>query len=141
VPPSATSFETLEAEIAVIGAGPAGLSAAIRAANAGADVVVLDERDELGGQYFKPRSHGYRGLHKPDRQHQSGSDLRARAEASGARIISGQSIWFARPDGDGLELRSFGATGGFRLCARAVILASGAYERPAMVPGWTVPGV
>jgi glycine/D-amino acid oxidase-like deaminating enzyme len=141
VPPSATSLETLEAEIAVIGAGPAGLSAAIRAANAGADVVVLDERDELGGQYFKPRSQGYRGLHKPDRQHQRGSDLRARAKASGARIISGQSIWFARPDGDGFELRSFGATGGFRLCARAVILASGAYERPAMVPGWTMPGV
>ena len=141
MPPSATSFETLEAEIVVIGAGPAGLSAAIRAANAGADVVVLDERDEPGGQYFKPRSHGYRGRHKSDRQHQRGSELRARAEASGAHIISGQSIWFARPDGDGFELRSFGSTGGFRLRASAVILASGAYERPAMVPGWTMPGV
>ena len=72
VPTPASSFETLEAEIAIIGAGPAGLSATIRAANAGADVVVLDERDEPGGQYFKPRSHGYRGRHKLDRQHQRG---------------------------------------------------------------------
>ena len=141
VPTPASSFETLEAEITIIGAGPAGLSATIRATNAGADVVVLDERDEPGGQYFKPRSHGYRGRHKSDRQHQRGSDLRACAKEAGARIISGQSIWFARPDGDGFELRSFGSTGSFRLRTRSLILASGAYERPAMVPGWTMPGV
>ena len=61
----------IKAEIVVIGAGPAGLTAAVRAATAGADVVVLDERGEPGGQYFKPRSDGFRGEAGPDRQHRS----------------------------------------------------------------------
>lgn len=49
VPPRPGPVQTLKTEIAVIGAGPAGLSAALRAATAGADVVVLDERGEPGG--------------------------------------------------------------------------------------------
>jgi len=52
-------------DILVVGAGPAGLSAAIAAAEAGADVVVLDERETPGGQYLKPlatsHSHAARG--------------------------------------------------------------------------------
>ena len=42
-----------EVEILVIGAGPAGLSAAIEAAKYGADVLVVDENDKPGGQLFK----------------------------------------------------------------------------------------
>ena len=41
-------------DVLVLGAGPAGLAAAIAAAEAGAGVVVLDERDAPGGQYHKP---------------------------------------------------------------------------------------
>lgn len=132
--------QELDAEIAIIGAGPAGLTAAVHAATAGADVVVLDERGEPGGQYFKPRSEGYRGRFTIDRQHRRGDDLRARALACGARVFGFQSVWFARHDESGFELRSFGSSGGLRLRARAVILASGAFERPVMVPGWTLPG-
>ncbi|TFL18493.1 FAD-dependent oxidoreductase [Jannaschia formosa] len=139
-PPAPPAFDTAETEIAVIGAGPAGLSAAIHAAKAGASVLVLDERGEPGGQYFKPRSEGYRGGHAPDRQHRRGAALRAEAEAAGIRILSGQSLWFARAEGDGFALRSLGDAGGWRMTARAVILATGAYERPAMAPGWTLPG-
>ena len=43
----------IETDIAVVGAGPAGLSAALAAANAGARVVVLDEYAEPGGQFYK----------------------------------------------------------------------------------------
>ena len=140
-PPHPVVLQEVDAEIAVIGAGPAGLSAAVLAATAGADVVVLDERGEPGGQYFKPRSEGYRGRSGLDRQHRRGVGLRARAVTCGTRIFSSQSVWFARSDGNGFELRSLGETGGVRLRTRAVILAVGAYERPAMVPGWTLPGV
>jgi glycine/D-amino acid oxidase-like deaminating enzyme len=130
-----------EAEIVVVGAGPAGLSAASHAAESGARVLVLDERGEAGGQYFKPRSDGYRGARAPDRQHQRGAGLRARAEASGARLLTGQNLWFARGETDGFALRSLGEAEGWHITARAVILATGAYERPPMVPGWTLPGV
>ncbi len=140
-PPSAVLPEAAEAEIVIIGSGPAGLSAALHAATAGASVLVVDEREAPGGQYFKPRSQGYRGAHPPDRQHRRGDALRARAMAAGARFVFGQTLWFARRAGDGFELRSLGASSGLTLRARAVILAAGAYERPAMVPGWTLPGV
>ena len=40
-------------ELIVIGAGPAGLSAAIEAAKTGMKVVVFDENSRPGGQLFK----------------------------------------------------------------------------------------
>ncbi len=139
--PCAVPSETLHTEIAIVGAGPAGLTAAVEAAGAGADVVVLDDRDDPGGQYFKPRSAGYRASRSPDRQHRRGDDLRAEAVACGARLVTGQGVWFARGTGEGFELRSLGGAGGVILRARVVLLAPGAHERPAMVPGWTLPGV
>lgn len=46
-------MKKFETEIAVIGAGSAGLSAAIQAASAGAKVLVIDENNRPGGQLFK----------------------------------------------------------------------------------------
>ena len=60
-----------EPEILVIGAGPGGLSAAIAARRAGAEVVVVDERSQPGGQYFKQL--GVAGGAPADRQHQEGA--------------------------------------------------------------------
>ncbi|MEM1428397.1 MAG: FAD-dependent oxidoreductase [Pseudomonadota bacterium] len=142
IPPQAADPQEAEAEIAIVGAGPAGLSAACVAAEAGASVAVLDERSDPGGQYFKPRSAGNRSARPPDRQHRRGDALRARAVASGARLLTGHAVWSARARaGGGFELRSLGPDGSLRLHTGAVILASGAYERPAMVRGWTLPGV
>ncbi|EFH10653.1 (2Fe-2S)-binding protein, partial [Teichococcus cervicalis] len=57
-------------DLLVVGAGPAGLSAAIEAARAGAQVLVLDERDAPGGQYLKPLA-AHRAA-RPDAQHRRG---------------------------------------------------------------------
>ena len=43
----------MKAELAVIGAGPAGLCAAIEAAKTGVDVTIIDENSRAGGQLFK----------------------------------------------------------------------------------------
>ncbi|NKB27854.1 MAG: FAD-dependent oxidoreductase [Rhodobacteraceae bacterium] len=48
----------MEPEVLVIGGGAGGLSAAISARQAGASVVVLDERKVPGGQYFKQSADG-----------------------------------------------------------------------------------
>lgn len=142
MPPGAAPVRTVEVDLAIVGAGPAGLAAAGIAAGAGARVAVLDERTETGGQYFKPRTAGYRGHLPHDRQHRRGIALRDEVTASGAEIIADQTVWFARRDASGgFDLHSFGASEALQLNARAVILASGAYERPAVVPGWTLPGV
>jgi NADPH-dependent 2,4-dienoyl-CoA reductase/sulfur reductase-like enzyme len=43
----------IECDLAVVGAGPAGLAAAGEAAAHGLSVVVLDDNARPGGQYFR----------------------------------------------------------------------------------------
>lgn len=126
--------------VLIIGAGPAGLTAAIACRELGVDVIVLDERDALGGQYFKPRTHMSRHSHASDAQHRAGDALRARAQGIDIRL--GHTVWFSRcrPDGQ-FDIRAAGPRARLHVTAKAVILATGAYELPAMVPGWTLPGV
>ena len=124
-------------DVLVVGAGPAGLSAAIVAAEHGATVVVLDERDSTGGQYLKPlaTSHSHAA---PDRQFRQGAALRAQAEAAGVVFAFGATVWGAfAPD----EVAALVAGENTIFRPRRLILAAGAHERPVPIPGWTLPGV
>src|SRR5262249_17288828 len=125
-------------EILVIGAGPAGLSAAIAARRAGAAVTVVDERPAAGGQYFKQVLVKEAGIAAPDRQHVEGARLIARAREAGVQIPSRVEIWGAfGPQ----EL--IGTEDGIvrRFAPARLIVATGAYERGVPLPGWTLPGV
>ena len=135
--PARDAAEERACDVLVVGAGPAGLAAGIAAAEAGASVVVLDERDAPGGQYHKPlaASHADRA---PDGQHREGAALRARAERAGVRIESGAVAWGAFGPGEiAAVVRGIAVT--FR--PRRLVLAPGAHERPVPLPGWTLPGV
>ena len=57
------SVSKAEIEVAIIGGGPAGLSAAIVAAKNGADVHLFDENSNLGGQLVK-QTHQFFGRHE-----------------------------------------------------------------------------
>ena len=57
----------IERDIVVIGSGPAGLCAAIEAAEAGAKVLIVDENAKPGGQLFK-QIHKFFG----SREHRAG---------------------------------------------------------------------
>ena len=52
-PPEFRDARVVEADIIVIGGGPAGLMGALNAADAGAEVVLIDENPMLGGQLVK----------------------------------------------------------------------------------------
>ena len=151
VPPPACRVPETDRDLLVIGAGPAGLAAAEAAARAGVSVTVLDERHEPGGQYFKPLapSHRFASLRARDRQFASGAALVERVRAAGAEIASSATVWSAHgcgraaeggePMAAEVEVLADGIARRYR--ARQLIVATGAYERPHPVPGWTLPGV
>ncbi|HEX4769126.1 MAG TPA: FAD-dependent oxidoreductase [Lichenihabitans sp.] len=133
-----------EVDVLVVGAGPGGLAAAAAAGEAGLKVLVLDERPAPGGQYYKqPASPAAaRRVHGPDAQAREGATLIARVRALGIAIEGGTLVWGAtRTEAGNIEISSLceGVTGLIR--PRQLIVATGAYERPVVVPGWTLPGV
>lgn len=125
---------TIAPDILVIGGGAGGLSAAISARKTGASVVVLDERHVPGGQYFKQAAGG-RAL---DAQQRKGAALVQEARDSGAEMLGGVEVWGAF---DGPLILAEHQGGALIARPKAIIVATGAYERPCMVPGWTLPGV
>ncbi|MDE1179393.1 FAD/NAD(P)-binding oxidoreductase [Paraburkholderia sp.] len=126
-------------DVVVVGAGPAGLSAATRAATAGLSVVLLDEQDAVGGQI-------YRAIGRADARRKEilGPDYAAGAAIadafvrSGARHVSNASVWQVTRE-HAVHYLKDGKVASFQ--ARRVILATGALERPFPIPGWTLPGV
>lgn len=135
---SAPAIRVEHPELLIVGAGPGGLSAAIAARRAGADVVVLDERSRPGGQYFKQPDVAGSAIAAPDAQHREGAALIEAALSLGVAIRSGVTVWGAFAP---LEFAATDSGGAVRYQPKAAIVATGAYERGWPVPGWTLPGV
>jgi len=139
-PDQALIAERRAVDVLVIGGGAAGLNAAIAAREAGAEVLLLDERKVPGGQYFKQSSDPETVPMDP--QQAQGQTLVQAARAAGTEILSGVEVWGAFDTGEsGPEIMAADATHVYALTPRALIVATGAYERPLMIPGWTLPGV
>lgn len=127
-------------DIAVLGAGPAGSSAALAAAANGLRVVVLDEQVKAGGQVWRAKSTAI--LAAPSTpESRSGTDLRKRLAASDVVHFKATRVWhIAREDG----LWALHVTRdevSEVITAKALILGPGAREYVQPVPGWTLPGV
>jgi NADPH-dependent 2,4-dienoyl-CoA reductase/sulfur reductase-like enzyme len=132
-------------DVAVIGAGPAGLAAATAAAHRGASVTLIDEAPAPGGQIWRAE----RGTRLAAPVH----ERVAEAERLGVEFLAGTLAWAARRDRTLLltrlpEAAPEEATGSARhapeswaMRPRAIVLATGAHDRPFPFPGWTLPGV
>ena len=129
----------LQPEIAVVGAGPAGLSAALAAAEAGAQVTVIDAYHQPGGQYFRQPNVGIQ-LEQPEPRQREGYALWQKAAAAGVKFLLQTTVWGAF-EGKTLTLYHEAAKQTSEIQAKAIILATGTYERIAAFPGWTLPGV
>ncbi|HET8660495.1 MAG TPA: FAD-dependent oxidoreductase [Micromonosporaceae bacterium] len=129
--PAATSTPVeRRCDVAVVGAGPAGLAAAATAAGAGLGVVLLDAAPRAGGQFWRHRA-GDTGAGHRDWAVFAG--LRAEVE----RLVEHwrqTEVWFVEP---GFLLHT--STGVVR--ADRLVLATGAYDRTLPFPGWDLPGV
>jgi thioredoxin reductase len=137
---NASASEPLTPEILVLGGGAGGLNAAIAAAEAGAKVLLVDERPVAGGQFFKQRldSPAVAGAIPDDSQFAGGWALIAHARAAGVTIMPGCQVWGAF---EPLDLMIFDGSVSILCRPHRLIVAAGAYERGLPVPGWTLPGV
>jgi len=140
--PVAAQADDRACDVLVVGAGPAGLAAAIAAAEAGAAVVVLDERAAPGGQYHKPLAPSHQAT-APDAQFREGAALHARALRAGAAILQDATVWgaFAATAEQAGEVAAVIDGRAVTFHPRRLVLAPGAHERPMPLPGWTLPGV
>jgi len=122
----------LNVDVLIVGAGPAGMSAAVAAAKSGRRVVVLDDNPQAGGQIWRAATAG------STRQDPARAALIKALEASRARLLTGRQIVDAPGTG---VLRA--VCGGVveDYAWERLILATGARERFLPFPGWTSPGV
>ena len=129
-----------EVEIAIVGAGPAGLAAALEASTAGAEVVLIDEYPTLGGHYYKqvPEAFRLKKLQAESEEYVEGVEMVTQVKASTVEVLSNTLVWSVFGGGI-LGLHRANRTE--ELKPRQLILAPGAQEAPVAFPGWTLPGV
>lgn len=119
-------------DLAIIGAGPAGMAAAVEASRLNLSVAVLDDQPAAGGQILRGITTSGRADYE-----KWGVPLAEAFTASGARHVKGAAVW-AR-EGSLLVYSREGRTES--IDAHGIILATGSMERPCVVPGNTLPGV
>lgn len=146
IPANQRSEMAQDADVIIIGSGPAGMSSAIDLANGGRRVIVLDMQPTPGGQIFRSLERNIHDRPSTDKllnalgpTYVAGAELVTYFRAtSGIDYRPMTTVWDLRPDGTVGWLN--GTNAGY-LRAPHVILANGAMERPVPFPGWTLPGV
>jgi NADPH-dependent 2,4-dienoyl-CoA reductase/sulfur reductase-like enzyme len=136
-------------DVVVVGAGPAGLAAAVRAAALGADVGVVDAAPVPGGQYWRQPAGEALGGEVAHLHHGLSRYRELAAQLEGIEAAGGyyprHSVWTVSRDDTGFLVRALTGAGaderevGIR--GRRLVLAPGAYDRQIPFPGWDLPGV
>lgn len=127
-------------ELIVIGAGPAGLSAAIEAAKHGIRPIVFDENEKPGGQLFKQihKFFGSKEHRAKIRGFRIGEELLAEAEEYGVKVVLNATVVGLYNEKEvtvkiGEEVKHYKGD--------CVLVATGASENMVNFKGWTLPGV
>jgi D-hydroxyproline dehydrogenase subunit alpha len=113
-------------DVLIVGSGPAGIAAAVRAAERGRDVAIVDENFQPGGQIWRGSSVGI------------AQQWIERLNRASVQRFFGWHIFDARADGV-LHASRDSSAAEFRF--RSLIVATGARERFLPFPGWTLPNV
>lgn len=144
--PAVYDKKYVHTDVLVVGAGPAGLSAAAAAAESGARVILVDDQPELGGSLLSGRT-----------QPEWVAEVRAALDAAPEVTVLTRTTAFGSYDDNyvlALERRTdhLGADAPdpssgvsrqrlWHIRARQVVLATGAHERPLIFAGNDRPGV
>lgn len=122
-------------KVIVIGAGPAGLSAAITLAEHGAQVLVIDEYMDAGGRllgqlYEEPSGGWWNGIKESTKLAEKALSLNVEISLNTSvnNIEKIDDEWVVYTDVE-------------TYITSHLLLATGAAEEPFPIPGWTLPGV
>jgi hydrogen cyanide synthase HcnB len=129
-------------DVVIVGAGPAGMAAAIAMGEAGLRPTIIDENPTIGGQIFRQKPKAFR--HGPDASSspaaQRGAALRQRFEQlhDQFELMTDTTVWGIFKHNQIAIIRG----GSWQIIeAQQLVLAPGAYEYVCPFPGWTLPGV
>ena len=128
-------------DVAVIGGGPAGLSAAYEAAISGARVCLIDENQVLGGQLFKQihKFFGSKEHHAGTRGFRIAEELVENVKRSNVDVFTDAIAWGVNP---GYQIGvTVGGKETFVVEPKKIIVATGAAENTLAFPGSTLPGI
>lgn len=128
-------------DVAVIGGGPAGLSAAYEAAISGAKVCLIDENKVPGGQLFKQihKFFGSQSHHAGTRGFRIAEKLVENTINAGVEVMTDAIAWGISP---GYKIGvTIGDERTVTIDAKKIIVATGAAENTLSFPGSTLPGI
>jgi D-hydroxyproline dehydrogenase subunit alpha len=118
-------------DVLVIGGGPAGMAAAVRAAECGRNVGIVDDNFQLGGQIWRTDS-------QDTPQSSEATTWTDRLRAAGTTILCGMRVVHQPEPG---VLFAEGRNGLHVLAYEKLVLATGAREGFLPFPGWTLQNV
>ena len=118
-------------DLLIVGAGPAGLAAAVAAADGKQRITILDDNPQPGGQIWRGEAQ------MPSEA--AAAEWFKRVRATNAQFIHGARIFAQTESGALLAETTNGDTLSLRY--QKLILATGARERFLPFPGWTLPNV
>jgi thioredoxin reductase/bacterioferritin-associated ferredoxin len=140
IPPAHRSLpKEAKADVAIVGAGPAGMAAAIEAASRGLRVVLLDEQAIAGGQVY--RVAGGIAPRMPDADRREGDALRTALANAEVDVRASHRVWHVERMAGEWHVHALGPDGALTIRTRALIAATGALERHVPFDGWDQPGV
>lgn len=116
-------------DVLVVGGGPAGIAAAVSAAQTGRKIGIVDDNPNLGGQIW--RGEVSTGTSEAAKWSE-------KLRTAGGELLCGMRV-FDQPEAGILLAET--SEHSCKLSYRKLVIATGARERFLPFPGWTLPGV
>ncbi|WP_108669166.1 NAD(P)/FAD-dependent oxidoreductase [Peribacillus acanthi] len=130
----------MKVDVVIVGGGPAGLSAAIEIGKRGGKVALVDDHPKLGGKLLGQ-------LHQDGRKtiwwkgNEIAQSLERQALDANVKFLIGKQVWGLEHGWKVHVSDLVLGEEGLVIDSDAVLLATGAVEKPIPLPGWTLPGV
>jgi len=134
----------LNYDILIIGAGPGGIGASLSLNGSKDKIALIDEKQTVGGQYYKRLSQIFTIKDKKnlDYQIKDALDFENKLKNTNIDLYNGFKVWGVyKGDSSSYEVCCSKENQDLRIICKKIIISSGSYEKPYFVNGWHSPNV